>query len=68
MRDPVRLFTIWVMGLIKGAVLSGLVLLPFFGAWAMAAGALAFSLVCLGLALKRVECATCPPTQEGKGA
>ena len=61
MRDPVRLFTVWFMGLIKGAVLSGLTLLPFFGPWAMAAGTLAFSLVCLGLALKRVDCSTCAP-------
>ena len=53
MSDPVRLFVVWFMGLIKGAILSGLLLLPFFGPWAMAAGTLAFSFVCLGLALGR---------------
>ncbi len=56
MSDPVRLFVVWFMGLIKGAILSGLLLLPFFGPWAMAAGTLAFSFVCLGLALKRADC------------
>ncbi len=55
----VRLFAAWFLGLIKGAVLSALALLPFFGPWAMAAGALAFSLFCLGLALKRGDCPGC---------
>ena len=50
----VRLFAVWFMGLIKGAVLSAFTLLPFFGPWAMAAGTLAFSLFCLGMALKRL--------------
>jgi len=54
----VRLFAVWFMGLIKGAVLSAFALLPFFGPWAMAAGALAFSLFCLGMALKRGACDT----------
>ena len=58
----VRLFAVWFMGLIKGAVLSALTLLPFFGPWAMAAGALAFSLFCLGMALKRGDCSTCAHT------
>ncbi len=55
MRDPVRLFAAWFMGLIKGAVLSAVALLPFFGPWAMAAGAFGFSLVCLTLALGRSD-------------
>ncbi len=59
MRNPTRLFVIWFMGLIKGAVIAAFTLLPFFGPWAMAAGALAFSLFCLGLALKRIDCPSC---------
>ncbi len=56
MRDPVRLFAVAFMGLIKGAVLSAVALLPFFGPWTVAAGALAFSALCLALALRRPDC------------
>ena len=69
MRDPMRLFTIWVMGMIKGAVISAVVLLPFFGPWAMLGGALAFSGFCLLLALRRPPCESCVPNRNtGAGA